>query len=183
MKRREAIAGVGGGLVLLGGASVAIRGPPPLERLTGDDDAETAYEPVTLETVETPWQDDATVDVPGEQPTFLKLFSTTCGSCARMLSDVTRAHEQLAHQVRFVSVTTERVGVAGAVTTDDVLEWWSDHGGGEWPIAVDETVTLQTRHAKPVPGAVFFDEQGVERWSHAGTASADELVSAIENAH
>lgn len=186
MRRREAIAGAASlGLLTVGGA-VAVRGMPSLEVPgTGEDETERdRYDPMTVETLDLSWTDGEPVSVPEPGTvTFLEFFATTCEICRGMLPDVTEARAQVADDVRFVSVTPELVGPDGQVTAAEVETWWTENGGGEWPIGVDETAELQVRHeVGGIPTTVVLDADGVERWSHVGESSTEELVDAVRSA-
>lgn len=183
MRRRELLAGLAGAGVLAGGGAVAIVGPPSFDG--GDDDSSPRSDRTfEVETVDLPWSDAGTLTVPDdEHVTLLKFFATTCSSCQTQLSKVTEARSRVPDDVRFLSVTSELVGPDGQVTEAELREWWDEHGGGEWPIGIDETAALQVHYEGfPIPSAVIVDTDGTVRWSHAGVASADELVSAVETA-
>ncbi|WP_290810538.1 thioredoxin family protein [Halovivax sp.] len=185
MKRREALAGAASLGLLAAGGAVAVRGPPSIGGDgNGAGGSNDVSEPIAVETLSLPWSDGEPVDVPTEdRVTVVKFFATWCRSCREMLPDVTETHGRVGDDVQFLSVTTERVGDDGQVTTADVEDWWEDHGGGEWPVGSDETAELQVRHdVAGVPATVVFDADGVERYSHVGVSTTDELVDAVEAA-
>lgn len=192
MNRREAIAGIASLGVLGTGGVIATRGVPSLgagERPSGSDDAGSdgsaqLSDPVEVETLALPWSDGEPITVPiTGSVTVLEFFATWCSICARNLSDVTAAHERVGDDVQFLSVTTEAVGPDGQVTADGVENWWGEHGGGEWPIGVDETARLPIRLDVPgVPSTVIFDAEGTAVWSHQGAVATEKLLAEIEAA-
>ncbi|WP_254863031.1 TlpA family protein disulfide reductase [Halovivax gelatinilyticus] len=188
MRRREALAGTASLGLLAAGGVVAIRGPPSFGSRDGNgvsaDGEQSGYEPISVDTLDLPWGRDESVDVPFEgHITVVTFFATWCRTCSEMLADVTEARERVRDDAQFLSVTIERVGEGGQVTTADVEAWWRTHGGGEWTVGSDETAELQVRHDVPgVPATVVFDADGIERWSHVGVSTTDDLVDAVENA-
>ena len=179
MRRRDVLAGIGSLGVLATGGAVAFYGMPALE---DDDDEADPVEPRTLEALSLDWHDGEPVAVPASgSVTVCKFFATWCGICGSNLPEVTAAHEEVGDDVQFLSITSERVGPGGQVSLDRVEAWWDDHGGGEWPIAVDETVELRIEHDLPgVPSTLVFDADGVVRYAHTGPMSTDRLLSEIE---
>lgn len=203
MKRREAIAGIASLGVLGTGGVIATQGMPSFgsadgsadggdEGSSGDDglfsnggdDPPQLADSVEVETLDLPWSDGEPITVPiTGSVTVLEFFATWCSICAGNLSDVTAAHEQVGDDVRFLSVTTEAVGPDGQVTAGGVEDWWAEHGGGEWPIGVDETARLPIRLDVPgVPATVLFDAEGEVVWSHQGAVATDTLLERIEGA-
>ena len=182
MRRRDALAGIGSLGVLATGGAVALYGVPSFGD-SNEDDADPA-EPRTLDALSLDWYDEETVTVPEPgSVTVCKFFATWCRTCASSLPDVTAAHEGAGDDVRFLSITSERVGPGGQVSLEQVEEWWDDHGGGEWPIAVDETVELQIEHDIPgVPSTLIFDADGVVRYTDTGATSTETLLAEIESA-
>lgn len=202
MNRREALAGIASLGVLGTGGVIATQGMPSLgaaddpseseENASGDSgglfsngggsDTAQLAEPVEVETLALPWSDGEPMTVPiAGSVTVLEFFATWCNICARNLSDVTAAHQRVGDDVQFLSVTTENVG--SQVTVDDVENWWGEHGGGEWPIGVDETARLPIRLDVPgVPATVIFDADGEAVWSHQGAVSTEKLLEKIEAA-
>lgn len=137
--------------------------------------------PVTVETVDAPGSEAgrATVPQPGSV-TFVEFFATTCDICASQMSVVGEAHERVADDVQFLSVTSEPVGLT--VSTDEVAAWWDDHGGA-WTVATDDGTKLARAYdATSVPTAVVVAPDGTETWSHAGRTTASTIVDQIRAA-
>ena len=184
MRRRELIAGLGGLGVLAGGVGIALAGEEFRDVFREDDRTcvDDPDDPIVLEAIDRYGDPVDQVSVPGDRPTFVKFFATWCTSCARTLPAVTEAHGRLDDEVRFLSVTPQRVGPDGQVTRTDVADWWAENGGGSWSIGIDRTNALQTGCESPLfPSAVLVDTDGVVRWSHEGEASTEEFVDGIES--
>lgn len=188
MNRREAIAGAAslgvlgtGGVLAVGGVPSFGTDPSGADRSGSDAQLD---EPMTIETVDLPWSDGEPMTVPvADSVTVLEFWATTCPICANNLPDVTAAHERVGADVQFLSVTWERVGPDGAVSRDDVLDWWTEHGGGEWAIGYDDKLRLQTRFTAAVtPATAILDADGVARWTHEGAVSTEKLLAEIEAA-
>lgn len=194
MRRREAIAGAASLGILGTGGVIATHGMPSLD--PEDEPSDSANggsrdslpaqleEPVTIETLDLPWSDGEPITVPiAGSVTVLEFFATWCPICARNLSEVTAAHDRVGSNVRFLSITSESVGPDGQVTTTKVEEWWAEHGGGEWPIGFDPTVTLPIRLDVPgTPATAIVDAEGVTQWTHQGAVSTEKLLAEIEAA-
>ena len=186
MRRRELLAGIAGAGVLAAGGAVAIGGPRVFDR--SDPSTTTCVddptEPIELDSFAVHSGNSGTVTVPNRaHVTFVKFFATWCGICRGMLSDVTEAHDRVGDEVRFLSVTPERVSHDGQVSEDELATWWEEYGGGTWEIGIDDTASLQAGcESWTIPSAIVVDRDGVIRWSHTGDASADELVAGIESA-
>lgn len=173
MRRREFLAGAAGLGVLGGGAVIATGG---LDRLRGDD---ARIDPLQLSGIEAPGSEATTVTVPEPgRVSFVEVFATWCHVCEDAMPELAAAHERVADDVQFVSVTNEPLG--RTTTREDVAEWWAEHGGA-WQVAADEDLELTAAlDATGVPHAAVLDEDNVLRWSGKGAKTADELVAAIE---
>lgn len=172
MKRRGAIAAIGGaGLVGIG----AYYGSDFLRDPEG-----TTIDPVVLETIDAPGSAPGEISIPrADSPTLVTFFATWCEVCARSMPDLVAAHDRLASDVSFVSVTNEAIGMA--IEREDVRQWWIDHDGA-WPVALDFDLTLTDElGVGAVPTAILFDEDGVIRWRDRGEKTTDELVAAVED--
>lgn len=167
MRRRRLLAAVAGTAVA--GAGGLYAGP----WLPGDDTADS----VTVETLSAPGSEAGTVAVPpAEGPLVLEFFATTCSVCADQMSVLSTARRRLDDAVRFLSVTSEPVGLS--VTRADVREWWRAHDGG-WSVGLDDGTTLATRYdATRVPTTLVLDGAEVA-WRHTGRFDAATLVEAV----
>lgn len=165
MRRRELLLGAGSLAVLGGGAAVAFEA-------TGAD--AVTIEPIELDAIDTPGSPGERVMVPElGRVTFVELFGTWCGVCEAMMPELARAHESVADDVQFISVTNEPLG--DTVTRDDVAEWWRQHDG-TWTVAVDSDLELtKVLDASGVPNAFVLDERNRISWRHRGRTSAEEI--------
>ena len=164
MNRRRFLAGVAGAGALAGGAWFARSGG------TAD-----ALSPVTVETL------DASGSTAGELTLFdggvavVDLFATTCPPCEPQVRNLATARERL--DVQFVSVTNEALG--GALTRDDLRNWWAD-AGGDWPVALDaKGAVTRALAARNLPYTAVVDGDQVA-WGEAGTTAPETVVSAVE---
>ena len=172
VRRRDLLTGVAG----LATGSVA-----GCARSLSSDGRESAQTPVTVETLDAPGSQAGTARVPApEAATFVEFFATTCSVCAAQMPRLRRAYRAVGDSVRFLSVTSEPVGLT--VEREAVVAWWADHGGA-WPVAVDDGTTLARRYdATSVPKAVVVAPDGTVVWSHTGRVDADTIVDAIRDA-
>ncbi|AXR77373.1 TlpA disulfide reductase family protein [Natrarchaeobaculum sulfurireducens] len=178
MRRRELVAGLLGGGLLLGGGAVALTDGPSLF----DDDLPEGNDPIEIEAIEARGSEAGTRTVPDdEEATVLTFFATTCESCAEKMPNLAEAATTLeAEPINFVSVTAEPVG--DNVPESAVVEWFEDHGG-DWTVAHDSGSELSVAYdGIPYPKTAVVDTAGRVWWEHTGTATTDELVSGIEGA-
>lgn len=174
MQRRELLAATAGL------ATTAAAGCAGLGASTADDDGGEDG-PVPIETVDAPGSEPgvATVPEPG-RVTFLEFFATTCDVCASQMPELAHAYRRADADVQFLSVTSEPVGLS--VSKEELASWWADHGG-EWPVAVDDGVTLARRYdATSVPTAVVIAPGGAVTWSRSGRVSASTIVGEVRSA-
>jgi len=165
MRRRTLLAGLAGaGALSAGGLLAASRDSAP------------DTEPVTVETLDAPGSSAGTVSVPpSEGPLLVEFFATTCSVCADQQAVIGEVREAV-DGVRFLSVTSEPVGLS--VTRGDVCEWWRTHDGS-WTVGLDEGTTLAERYdATRVPTTLVLDRGDVS-WRHTGRFDADSLVEAV----
>jgi thiol-disulfide isomerase/thioredoxin len=167
MNRRQFLAGAVG-LGLTGGAAyVATNG------LSSDG------LPVTVATI------DAQGSSPGEQripaqgkPTLIDLFATWCGPCGPQMDVLNALHAEYGNEVRFVSVTNERLG--GGLTLDDIRGWWTEHDG-DWTVGHDPDSTLfNALGAGGLPYLALTDAEGELVWAHGGPAKESELREQLD---
>jgi thiol-disulfide isomerase/thioredoxin len=185
MRRRDLLAGIGSGGVIVGGGAVAAFGLPSLGDSTeGGDDSEdsagivgTQHDPYEIETVAAQGSEDGTIRVPTPgEPMFIDFFATWCGPCIKQMDALGEAHERVGDDVAFLSVTAE------TIDDTELAEWWAKHDGN-WTIGLDPTAELTARYwGTPYPSAVSIDASGYVRWAESGVKSADELVAGIERA-
>jgi thiol-disulfide isomerase/thioredoxin len=167
MKRRQAIAALGG-LALTGGAGyVAFNG------------LGTGGERVTVDTIEAQGSESGRqqIPVPG-QPTLVDLFATWCVPCIAQMRSLVPVYETFGDDVVFVSVTNERVG--GGLTLDDIRQWWASHDG-RWTVGHDpESRLMNTLGAGGLPFLALADASGDVVWTHRGVASERQLRAELE---
>lgn len=139
-------------------------------------------DPVEVEVVDLPWSDGGSLTVPIDgSVTVLEFWATWCPICADNLPAVTAAHERVGDDVRFVSITSERVG--RQTSADRIEDWWRENGGGEWTIGSDPTMQLPIRLSIPgTPSTAIADAEGTIRWTHQGAVSTETLLKRIDAA-
>jgi thiol-disulfide isomerase/thioredoxin len=175
VRRRDLLAGLAGLGTVGGGAYALHRGVGPL-----GDDADRV-EPVELRAVDAPGSEAGPVTVPDPgRVTFVEFFATWCDVCADSMPELRTAHERVADDVQFLSVTNEPLG--HAVTRTEIAEWWADHDG-TWPVAPDEDLALtEALDASSVPTVVVLDADNAVTWSATGKHDADAILDRIEAA-
>ncbi|MFC3959476.1 TlpA family protein disulfide reductase [Halovivax cerinus] len=152
----------------------------------GDDAGASSYpqlrEPVEIERVDLPWTEGGSLTVPIEGTvTVMEFWATWCPICADNLPAVTAAHDRVGDDVRFVSITSERVGEQ--VSAGEIEAWWHENGGGEWTIASDPTMRLPIRLNVPgTPSTAIADAEGTIQWTHQGAVSTERLLAKIDAA-
>ena len=137
--------------------------------------------PVTVETLDAPGSQSGSVTVPSpDSVTFVEFFATTCSVCAAQMSTLRDAYATVGDGIQFISITSEPVGLS--VSREDVVDWWAEHGG-EWPVALDDGLTLSERYdATAVPTAVVVRPDGAVAWSHTGSLDASTIVRNVRDA-
>ena len=177
MKRRDFLARAGAGTlglgVLAGGAYVATEGLP----------TDSGRLPVAVETMDAPGSTAGTLDVPVPGAvTLVDVFATWCKPCSEQMETLAPLHEEYADagDVRFVSVTNERIG--GTLSRADVRDWWRDHDGS-WTLGLDpENELLSALGGASVPFLAVATPDGRVAWTHGGVASVNALRDRIEAA-
>jgi len=166
VRRRDVIGGLAG-LATVGAAGYVLGTRPA-----------AGVEPVELETVEAPGSDSGRMSIPEHgRPTLVEFFATWCHVCADSMGDLRAAHDRLAADVQFVSVTNEPLG--HAVTREEIAQWWRAHDG-TWPVAVDDDLALtEALDATAVPTVVVLDADNLVTWTGTGRHPADELVERV----
>ncbi|WP_277543115.1 TlpA family protein disulfide reductase [Haloarcula laminariae] len=167
MRRRHLLATLGG-TVALGAGTLSVR---PWQS------SNDSTEPITVETLDAPGSEAGRVTVPpSDGPLVLEFFATTCSTCADQMAVLADARQRVDDSVRFLSVTSEPVGLS--VSRADVREWWQSHDG-TWPVGLDDGTALAQRYdATRVPTTLVLND-GVA-WRHTGPFDADALVAAVD---
>lgn len=169
MRRRTLLAGLGtAGALAVGGARY----------VSSHSRSDGASSPVTVETIDAPGSEAGTTTVPpSDGPLLLEFFATTCSVCADQMSVLRTVRERAANDVRFLSVTSEPVGLS--LTKGDVRIWWRQNGGA-WPVGVDDGTDLAQRYgATRVPTTLVIDERGRVTWRHDGRFDAAAALDAL----
>ncbi|MFB6092241.1 MAG: TlpA family protein disulfide reductase [Haloquadratum sp.] len=180
MNRRQLLTAVGG-LGLTGGSVLAASGHLPVPSgvaLGGRRAAETGL-PLEVEAIDAPGSEAGRVTVPvPDTPTVIDLFATWCAPCKEQMDALSAVHAEYADRAAFVSVTNERIG--GALSRDDVREWWRTHDGA-WTVGLDpESDLMAALGASGLPYLAIADAAGRIRWRHAGVASAATLRTELD---
>ncbi len=115
---------------------------------------------------------------PTGTPAIVDLFATWCAPCATQMRALGAVHRAHGDDVRFISVTNERLG--GGFETADIAAWWGEHDGA-WTVAIDEgSDVMRAVGATTLPYLVGFDAEGQVRATHGGLASTAEVESIIQ---
>ncbi|KZN25267.1 thioredoxin [Haladaptatus sp. R4] len=171
MNRRRLLTGIAGLGITGGSAWIALNG------LSGDDGGL----PRKVTTMRAPGSESGSVRVPvSDTVTVIDLFATWCSPCAKQMRALTKAHDEYGDDVRFVSITNERIG--GTLTKGDVRSWWKKHDG-QWTLGLDpDSEIMSSLNAGGLPFLAVADADGTIVWSDRGVASIDTLRSKIEAA-
>ncbi len=171
MNRRRLLTGLAGLGITGGSAWVALNG------LSGDDDGL----PKQVETMRARGSKSGSVQVPvSDTVTVIDLFATWCSPCQKQMHALTKAHGEYGDDVRFVSITNERIG--GTLTKEDVRSWWTEHGG-HWTLGLDPNSEMMSAlNAGGLPFLGIANPDGNIVWTHHGVASIDTLRSHISAA-
>ena len=173
MNRRELLAGAGS-LATLGVGGYLVFGREG--QATGD-----RIESVPIDTLEVAGSPGTALTVPFEDSvTVIDLFATTCTACPAHIETLETVRERVDDEVRFVSVTNQRVGEAQPRSS--FVEWWERHGG-PWPVGFDDEGRLTKALGLPsYPFTAVVDPGRIVRWSTSGQPSEDTIVSEVEEA-
>jgi thiol-disulfide isomerase/thioredoxin len=170
--RRRALLALAGAALTGGSVWVATGG------LASDDGL-----PVTVETMDARGSESGSlaVPVPGAV-TVVDLFATWCSPCIEQMDALAPVHEAYADadDVRFVSVTNERLGET--LTRADVRRWWRENDGN-WTLGLDpESRLLSALGAGGLPYVAVAAPDGTVTWGESGVTSASALRDRIEAA-
>jgi hypothetical protein len=81
-------------------------------------------------------------------------------------------------QVRFVSVTNERIG--GTLTRADIRSWWDEHDG-KWSVGLDpQSRLMSVLGAQGLPYIALTDPTGDIQWEDAGVTSVSTLQDKLD---
>lgn len=176
MRRRDLIAGLAGGAVIVGGGAVAVGGLPSL-----GDDVPDPVDPVDVEAIDARGSEAGTKTIPADDGlTVVTFFATTCTTCERKAPELAQTRTEV-EGAWFVSVTTQRVA-EDAVPESEVVDWF-ESSGGEWTVAHDPGSNLTIPYdVQRIPKTAVVDPEGRIWWDHVGYADAAELMAGIEEA-
>jgi thiol-disulfide isomerase/thioredoxin len=139
--------------------------------------------PVTVTTMDARGSEAGSFAVPAAGAvTVVDLFATWCSPCTEQMDALAPVHEAYADadDVRFVSVTNERLGET--LTRDDVRAWWRENHGN-WTLGLDpESRLLSALGASGLPFVAVAAPDGTVTWSESGVAGAATLRERIEAA-
>jgi thiol-disulfide isomerase/thioredoxin len=139
--------------------------------------------PVTVETMDARGSEAGSLAVPEPgSVTVVDLFATWCSPCVEQMDALAPVQEAYADadDVRFVSVTNERLG--GTLTREDVRAWWRENHGN-WTLGLDpESRLLSALGAGALPFVAVAAPDGTVTWSESGVAGESTLRSRIEAA-
>jgi thiol-disulfide isomerase/thioredoxin len=138
--------------------------------------------PVRVETIRARGSKAGHIQVPVSGAiSVIDLFATWCAPCAEQMETLAALHGTFGEEVRFVSVTNERLG--GTFSRADLREWWREHDGA-WTLGSDpESDLMAALGAGGLPYLAVAAADGTLVWRHSGLATQDALVTAIEQAH
>ena len=173
MNRRELLAGAGS-LATLGVGGYFVFGREG--RASGD-----RIDTVSIDTLDVSGSPGTSLTVPfDEGVTVIDLFATTCTACPAHIETLEAVRGRVGDEVRFVSVTNERVG--DAQPRSYFVEWWQRHGGA-WPVGFDDEGTLTKALGLPsYPFTAVVNAERLVTWSKAGQPSVDTIVNAVQEA-
>lgn len=167
MNRRRLLTGIAGLGITGGSAWVALNG------LSDDDGL-----PKRVETMRARGSNSGSVRVPvPDTVTVIDLFATWCTPCKKQMTALTKLHREYGDDVRFVSITNERIG--GTLTKEDVRSWWRKNGG-RWTLGLDpDSEVMAALNAGGLPFIGIAGPDGAIVWTHHGVADIGTLRERI----
>ncbi|WP_423743713.1 TlpA disulfide reductase family protein (plasmid) [Haladaptatus sp. SPP-AMP-3] len=170
MNRRRLLTGFAGLGITGGSAWVALNG------LSDDGGL-----PKRVETMRAEGSTSGTVQVPApDTVTIIDLFATWCMPCQEQMEALTKLHDEYGDEVRFVSITNERIG--GTLTKDDIRSWWNENDG-KWTLGLDpDSSVMAALNAGGLPFVGVAAPDGTVTWTHHGVAGIDTLREQIDAA-
>lgn len=173
MRRRQAVAAIGGTALAGGGLWIAQNGLP------GSNSRSAEQLPIAVETIDARGSTEGTTRVPKPGTvTVVDLFATWCAPCDDQL-EVLNAIRPEYDGVSFVSVTNERP--SETLTRADIAEWWNRNGGA-WTVGLDPgSELLAAFGAGGLPYIAIVDERGTIEFSHSGLAGEDTLRDQLDS--
>jgi thiol-disulfide isomerase/thioredoxin len=170
MNRRRLLTGLAGLGITGGSAWVALNGL-----------SEDGGLPKRVETMRARGSAAGTVQVPvSDTVTVIDLFATWCTPCEKQMTALTKLHDEYGDEVRFISITNERIG--GTLAKDDVRSWWAKNDGN-WTLGLDpDSSVMAALNAGGLPFVGVAAPDGTVTWTHHGVAGIDALRTRIDAA-
>lgn len=187
--RRRGILKAAGGVVLTGGSVIVLqRGVPTLSSTETQSDTSGGSSgtinskttlPIQLSTLRNGESTEGTIQIPtAGMPTIIDLFATWCTPCQTQMDALSTVYNKYNDQVRFVSVTNERIG--GTLTRADIRSWWDEHDG-KWSVGLDpQSRLMSVLGAQGLPYIALTDPTGDIQWEDAGVTSVSTLQDKLD---
>jgi thiol-disulfide isomerase/thioredoxin len=190
--RRRGILKAAGGVVLTGGSVIVLqRGVPTLSSTETQSDTSGGSSgssgtvnskttlPIQLSTLRNGESTEGTIQIPAAgMPTIIDLFATWCTPCQTQMDALSTVYDKYNDQVRFVSVTNERIG--GTLTRADIRSWWDEHDG-KWSVGLDpQSRLMSVLGAQGLPYIALTDPTGDIQWEDAGVTSVSTLQDKLD---
>jgi Thiol-disulfide isomerase and thioredoxins len=187
--RRRGILKAAGGVVLTGGSVIVLqRGVPTLSSTETQSDTSGGSSgtinskttlPIQLSTLRNGESTEGTIQIPtAGMPTIIDLFATWCTPCQTQIDALSTVYDKYNDQVRFVSVTNERIG--GTLTRADIRSWWDEHDG-KWSVGLDpQSRLMSVLGAQGLPYIALTDTTGDIQWEDAGVTSVSTLQNKLD---
>ncbi len=190
--RRRGILKAAGGVVLTGGSVIVLqRGVPTLSSTETQSDTSGGSSgssgtvnskttlPIQLSTLRNGESTEGTIQIPAAgMPTIIDLFATWCTPCQTQMDALSTVYNKYNDQVRFVSVTNERIG--GTLTRADIRSWWDEHDG-KWSVGLDpQSRLMSVLGAQGLPYIALTDPTGDIQWEDAGVTSVSTLQDKLD---
>ncbi|ERG92061.1 MAG: redoxin [Haloquadratum walsbyi J07HQW1] len=187
--RRRGILKAAGGVVLTGGSVIVLqRGVPTLSSTETQSDTSGGSSgtinskttlPIQLSTLRNGESTEGTIQIPtAGMPTIIDLFATWCTPCQTQMDALSTVYNKYNDQVRFVSVTNERIG--GTLTRADIRSWWDEHDG-KWSVGLDpQSRLMSVLGAQGLPYIALTDPTGDIQWEDVGVTSVSTLQNKLD---